>query len=296
MLPVASARNFCLRIFEAEDLETKLAPPPQAAGALVDDFEAFAPIRRMRPGRARGLGMRSGAPRLPGPAALGDPKARIQCLARFAHHELMAVELFAWSLLRWPDVPRGLRRDLLSILFDEQRHCRLYLARLRALGSDLGEHVLSDYFWKQAPAIAASSHGVRAFLAAMGLTLEQANLDFTLLYRDAFCRAGDEESAALCQQVHDDEIRHVRLAAHWLQTLSEPPGDLVECYRQSVPFPLSAARAKGRRFDAGARRRAGLPDAFIEYVRTARPSQELGRALGGSRPSTPQRDGDGRLP
>ncbi len=50
----------------------------------------------------------------------------------------------------------------------------------------------------------------------MGLTLEQANLDFTLTYRDGFAEAGDLESAAVCQTVHDDEIAHVALAARWL--------------------------------------------------------------------------------
>jgi uncharacterized ferritin-like protein (DUF455 family) len=189
----------------------------------------------------------------------------------------MAAELFAWALLRWPALPRDLRRGLLGVLAEEQRHCRLYLARLRALGSRLEEHALSDYFWKQAPAIAASPHGPRAFLAAMGLTFEQANLDFSLLYRDAFRAAGDEVSARVCQQVHDDEIRHVRLAAQWLRRLAPADHDEVQRYTEAVPFPLGPARAKARRFDAAARRRAGLGAAFIEHVRRARSPQEQRR-------------------
>ena len=238
--------------------------------------------------------MTTGAGRLPKPGELVDAEARALCLARFAHHELMAVELFAWALLRWPDAPPGLRAGFLHALADEQRHCRLYLDRLEAHGSRLEAHALTDYFWKQAPAIAASPRGVRAYLAAMGLTLEQANLDFTLTYRDAFRDAGDEASARVCQVVHDDEIGHVALAARWMPLLAEaanhpesrsrddiathePAFDDIEDYAACVPFPLGPARAKGRRFEPTPRRRAGLSDRFIEYVRNAKsPQQQRG--------------------
>ena len=42
--------------------------------------------------------MASGAARLPKLHQLEPVEARISCLARFAHHELQAVELFAWIL------------------------------------------------------------------------------------------------------------------------------------------------------------------------------------------------------
>jgi uncharacterized ferritin-like protein (DUF455 family) len=194
----------------------------------------------------------------------------------------MTVELFAWALLRWPKLPRSLRRGLLSALVDEQRHCRLYLARLEALGGHFDSDDHSDYFWQLVPAIAASPAGPRAFLAAVGLTLEQANLDFTLSYRDAFAEAGDHESARVCQIVHDEEIAHVALAARWMKRLAEldssGSSDSKETdldrYLAAVPFPLGPARAKGRHFEVAPRRRAGLSDALIEHVRHARSSQE----------------------
>ena len=73
--------------------------------------------------------------------------------------------------------------------------------------------------------------------------------------------------------MHEDEIGHVRVAASWLRRL-EPGLDEVEAYERAVPFPLGAARAKGRRFDEASRRRAGLGDALIEHVRTARARAE----------------------
>lgn len=266
-----SIRDFCLELLLSGDLETKLRPPPSD---LRDDEPG--PARRVgEPARATGLQLVPGAPRLPKPAELNDPAARATCLARFAHHELMAAELFAWALLRWPALPAPLRLGLLEVLADEQRHCHMYLERLRAHESELEQHPLSDYFWKHEPAMAASPHGPRAFLAGMGLTLEQANLDFSLVYRDAFRSAGDEQSALVCERVHADEVRHVRLASTWLERLTPAGTSEIEAYEQAVPFPLGATRAKGRHFDAAGRRSAGLGEAYIEHVRSARPRPSL---------------------
>jgi len=271
---IRSVRAFCLRLLQSGDLATKLLPPRCSDGTPLADDAPGPAVRIDAPRRDRELAFASSVGPLPRPGELARPAARARCLARFAHHELMAAELFAWALLRWPELPRDLRRAWLGALADEQRHCGLYRKRLRSLGSDLGEHDLSDYFWKHAPAIAASAHGPCAFLSAIGLTREQANLDFTLVYRDGFRAAGDAATAAVCQRVHDDEIGHVRLAAVWLRSLAEPGQSEVERYAAAVPLPLSAARAKGRRFEAEPRRRAGLGEAFIDHVRAARSTQE----------------------
>jgi len=271
---VQSVRDFCLLVLKRGDLAAKLALPRRPDGRELADDDPGPAVFVDLPAREPGLEMDSGAGALPRPRELRDLEARALCLARFAHHELMAAELFAWALLRWPGLPGELRRGWLGVLSDEQRHCRMYLSRLADHGYDLGCFPRSDYFWKQAAAIAASPHGPRAFLCGMGLTLEQANLDFSLIYRDAFRAAGDEASARVCEQVHVDEVEHVRLAATWLRRLGDSKASEVERYTEAVPFPLSAARAKGRRFDAEARRRAGLSDDFIAHVRAARSSQQ----------------------
>jgi hypothetical protein len=294
--PPADLHALCLQILTAGDLEAKLVPPVDAAGRPLPAGPSGPPVRIDRPTRDPGLRMRGGREKLPRPGELADAGPRRLCLARFAHHELMAVEYFAWAWLRWPDAPAGLRRGWIAAMADEQRHCRLYLARLAALGGDFARDDHSDYFWRHAPAIAASPAGPAAFLAAMGLTLEQANLDFTLTYRDGFAAAGDPESAALCQQVHDDEIAHVALAARWLPRLigdptagmpaapeeteaipDEAEASDLKHYLAAVPFPLGPARAKGRRFEPAPRRRAGLSEVFIEHVRQARSSQQQAR-------------------
>jgi uncharacterized ferritin-like protein (DUF455 family) len=223
------------------------------------------------PARDGALALVEGSEKLPPLAALANAEARVQCLSRFAHHELMATELFAWALVRFPRAPRALRVGWLSALVEEQQHLELYLERLAAHGAALGDVPLSGYFWKLMPGVRDAADPLRAFLCMQGLTLEQANLDFTMLYRDAFRRAGDEETAAVLQRVHDDEIAHVRLAHVWLTKDAPVGASDVDAYVEHVPFPLSAARAKGRRFEVGARRRAGLSEEFIAHVRDAKP-------------------------
>jgi uncharacterized ferritin-like protein (DUF455 family) len=252
-------------------LEAKLAFP---TGELTDDVRA--PVVDIEaPIRAPVIAMHEGSDRLPPLHALASTEARVACLSRFAHHELMAAELFAWALLRFPDAPSSLRRGWVAALREELVHLRLYLDRLEAHGAALGDLPLSGYFWKLMPGVRQASDPLRAFVCMQGLTLEQANLDFTILYRDAFRRAGDDATGAVLQRVHDDEIAHVRLARVWLVRGNEgcaaDDGVDLELYRAHVPFPLSAARAKGRRFEVGARRRAGLSEAFIAHVREAKP-------------------------
>ncbi|MEX2205522.1 MAG: DUF455 family protein [Myxococcota bacterium] len=279
----ASIRLLCVQILACGELEPKLASVFGADGRLLPDHVPGPALHFERPARGPGLELRAGVERLPRPTELGDPRARMACLRRFAHHELMAVELFAWALLLWPDTPAELRRGWCLALADEQRHCRMYLERLRAHGAELGDEPLSDYFWKHAPAIRAHARGPAAFLAAIGLTLEQANLDFTLVYAEGFRNGGDEASAHVAEVVHADEQRHVRLAAEWLARLAPEGEDPVDSYREAVPYPLEAARAKGRRFSAEARRASGLSEALIEHVRDARPRQGHARRRADSR-------------
>lgn len=269
-------RAYCLSIVDGPSLEEKLAPPPadMQVDPAVDEAavvaaSAAAALRRRTPARDSSIALATQGERLPKLSALRDPAARAACLSRFAHHELCAVELFAWALLAFPALPAGVRRGFLQALVEEQLHCRLYLERLAAHGVRFGGLPLSDYFWKHVPAIAGAAQPPLAFLCAMGLTLEQANLDFTLLYRDAFRAAGDEETARVLQRVHDDEIGHVKLAVTWVRKLAGQSD--VEAYLAHAPFPFSLARAKARRFDASSRRKAALSDEMIAAVAAARP-------------------------
>ena len=71
----------------------------------------------------------------------------------------------------------------------------------------------------------------------------------------------------------------MRLAVRWLARLKRPDESELAAYLRSVPFPLSPARAKGRRFDIQARRQAGLSDELIAHVAAAQPYRSAGASV-----------------
>jgi len=260
---------------------------------LVEETDVLWPERE--PPIALHEGVKGGQDRLPKVSRiLSSVSARAECLQKFAHHELAAVELFAWALLRFPQAPLGLRLGLLRTLGEEQTHCRLYLERVMELTSGaaastgpFGAPPLSAYLWRSLRAIREAAHPLPSFLCGIGLTFEAANLDHTLRHRDLFRQAGDEASAAVLQRVHDDEVRHVRLARVWLRRLAcglprasgaalprppDGPTDDADLYSAFVAFPpFELHKARGRPAAAlEARRRAGLSPRLIAEVLAAK--------------------------
>lgn len=262
----ATVQSACTEILTAGTLKAKLTTVtgiPDKPGSAVFIEE---------PTRGPGLLMgQQKYKKLPKVGRLGDPEAAARVICCFAHHELMAVELFAWALLAFPETPASFRRGLVFALSEEQLHFQLYLDVLDRRGFSFDQFGLNGYFWEALPTAASDNPTILGFLAAMGLTLEQANLDFTIHYRDGFAAAGDEEVAEILQRIHDDEVGHVALARTWFSRLSSSgktptENDDVENYKKEVPFPLSGAKAKGRNFQIEPRRRAGLSERFIEYI------------------------------
>ncbi len=261
----SSVHEAARSIVVCRDLGEKLKPLVDEKGARLEDKPAERELY-WEPGRDPAHRLIDKGERLPSAKNLTNPEVKALYFERFAHHELMAVELFAWALLAFPDAPKALRRGWVKVLEDEQRHCRLYLERIDELGGTFGGDGLPDYFWRKVPTSRTGVGGVKAFLAAMGLTFEQANLDFSAGLIQKFKSMGDERSASVVQVVHDDEVTHVALASHWLQLLSEGEA-LKSAYEECLPFPLFPAKARGRSFQVEPRRRAGLSDTYIDWIR-----------------------------
>ena len=258
---------YCRYLIEQGDLASKLAPPKKADGSPLE-MDQPPSMLISAPQRAANLQMSGNAPKLPKMNQLHQAHARAKCLHRFAHHELQAVELFAWAILRWPQMPTAMKKGFLNTIAEEQKHLKLYIGRLKAHDVAFGDLPLSDYFWRHVPTLDQSPEGPKAFLSAMGLTLEQANLDFTLMFQKAFAEAGDHKTAQVLQIVHDEEIGHVRLAKTWLNKLEKSSDDLAN-YKKNVPFPFGPTRAKGRQFFTKPRQAALLSDDFIAHVKDA---------------------------
>jgi uncharacterized ferritin-like protein (DUF455 family) len=265
-------RAFAAGLIESPTLEGKLAQAP----AHITDFEPGIPLRYAEPVRPAGLEIVPGAsPKVPPPEGMCDPSQRPRILHALANHELQAAELFAWALLAFPDAPAAFRRGLLTILGDEQRHCRMYLDRLAAMGGAFGDHPVSGLFWRRVDAIDSPL----AFVCTMGLTFENANLDFSLEHIEAARAArknGDEETAQVLQEVHDDEVTHVAFAWRWMREFKESGQGDWEAFVAAGPRH-AAERARGATFDRPGRERAGLDPAFIERLERTSPTAPGGK-------------------
>lgn len=258
-------RALAERVLHGGRLADKLVRP----GRLTDDHPGPARRPPQAPARDEALGLDRARSPLPAPDDLRDPSVAARWLDTFANHELQAIELMAVALLRAPEAAPAWRRDVARTLVEEQQHLRLYVERLEQLGHTFGATGLSRFFWDRLRAV----EGPRAFSAAMGLTLEQANLDFADHFRRAFAAAGDPQTADLLARVHRDEIRHVR---HGLQVLDPDgslraaPGALYRAWLAALPEGLAPSRARGLGFDAAGRTAAGLPPDYTARVRLCR--------------------------
>jgi uncharacterized ferritin-like protein (DUF455 family) len=249
-------RDFARALLLTEDLAAKLAPAP---GPLTDD-DPGPPFRAGAPGRPPHLHFQS--VEVPSIEGMHDPAQRRRILHALANHELQAAELFAWALLAFPDAPREFRRGLLPILDDEQRHTRMYIARLEDTGARFGDFPVNGYFWSKVESITSPLR----FLCAMSLTFENANLDHTQEYAEAARRAGDVKTAAVIERVHLDEIEHVRFGWTWLQVFKEQDESAWDAFRANLTWPLRPAKARGRTFDREGRAAAGLDAEFIRRL------------------------------
>jgi len=249
-------RDFARTVLLTEDLGVKLAPAP----AELTDHDPGPSFRAEKPGRPPHLRFQAVA--VPSIEGMPDPAQRPRILHALANHELQAAELFAWALLAFPEAPAEFRRGLLRILGDEQRHTRMYIARVEEAGARFGDFPVNGYFWGKIEAITSPLR----FLCAMSLTFENANLDHTQEYAAAARRAGDRRTAAVIERVHVDEIEHVRFGWTWLQVFKRQDESAWDAFRANLTWPLSPAKARGRTFHRAGREAAGLDAEFIERL------------------------------
>lgn len=261
-------KEYALQVLLGTSLEDKLTPPSPTI--LAGTSEPFAPVpfpTPALPGRPPGLEL-SRSPKkrqthqFPGKNELGRDRARGHVLHFFANHELLALEIMALAILKFSDAPVGFIRGIVQTMADEQRHMHKYLERMTELGVSFGDVTLNGFFWQSLK----DMRGPQEYAAAMSLTFEQANLDFSFFFEQDFRRLGDERTAAILTEVRMDEIGHVKHGAIWLDRWRNPAKSLWDEYRSHLRYPMTPARGKGPVFDRESRKLAGLNEDFINQV------------------------------
>ncbi len=255
-------REIAERVLFADTLDVKLHPGPQVASDEIPGTAIALPDAPGRPDelRIRGDGVRV---EFPGVHHLDQDRERGVMLHFLANHELLAAELMALVLLRFPDAPAEYRAGVYEAMREEQAHARMYLRRMRDCGVAFGELPVNDHFWRLIAPMATPLD----FVTRLNLTFEQANLDFSRHYATIFRRVGDDATAAVLEKIHLDEIGHVGHGVKWFRRWKDPAESDWQAFRRSLTFPLTPARAKGLApFHAPSRRLAGLDEDFIRHL------------------------------
>ena len=255
------------RVLFSENLDDKLKPLPLSSDRPEEPAPRIILSPRLTPARADSIQFASGSaprPRLPASAHLVTDENRGTLLHFFANHELLAAELMALALLRFPDAPHKFRVGLANTLREEQRHTRWYLARMKECGVEFGEFPLSPFFWDAV----SSMESPIDYVSRLSLTFEQANLDYANYYSGVLGEAGDTKSAAILKRIYEDEISHVGYGLHWFRQWKEESKSDWEALQSNLHFPLSPSRAKGNRtgFNVEGRRQAGFDDDYINQL------------------------------
>ncbi len=193
------------------------------AGELTvrDDWPA-PPDRPARPDRPELLAPRE-MPRRRG----GSRHGRIALLHALAHIELNAVDL-AWDMIaRFGEAqPRAYLDDWVKVADEEAKHHLLLADRLAAYDAAYGDLPAHDGLWQAAH---DTRHDYPARLAVVPMVLEARGLDVTPGMIATLRKQGDEDSAAVLQIIHDDEIGHVAIGKRWFEA---------ECAARSLePLP-----------------------------------------------------------
>ena len=200
--------EFAEQIVFGTTLEDKLAVPGKLSFGPYPNAPGVETL--IVPGRPDGLTMRhdaGGNLQPPSDDKLENESARGQLLHFLANHELLATELMALVLLKFPDAPRAFRQGVLVTLREEQEHTRMYIQRMKECGVELGQYPLSGQFWR----IVEPMKSPMDFVSRLSLTFEQANLDYSLHFASIFRRIGDLDTADVLQQIYEDEIGHCLL-------------------------------------------------------------------------------------
>ena len=219
------------------------------------------------PGRPEDLQFASGSdprPSFPRTPAMIHEESRGVLLHFFANHELLAAELMALALLKFPDAPRAFREGLANTLREEQLHARWYVNRMKQCGVTFGQYPLNRFFWDAVSTMDCPLD----YVSRLSLTFEQANLDYARYFAGVLDEAGDKTSASILNRIYRDEISHVGYGLHWFRQWKDPEDSDWEALKKRLVFPLSASRAKGNRapFNKEGRKAAGFGDDYIQEL------------------------------
>ncbi len=194
---------------------------------------------------------------------MDETAERGKMLHFLANHELLATELMALVLLKFPNAPAEFRKGVYETMREEQAHTLMYMRRMRECGMGFGELPVNDYFWR----MVAPMECPMDFVSRLSLVFEQANLDYSLHYGRLFREVGDTGTAAVLEKIYQDEIGHVGHGLKWFRKWKEEGLTDWAAFKKQLHFPLTLARAKGMApYDRDGRELAGIDSEWVDKL------------------------------
>lgn len=166
-------------------------------------------------------------------------------LHREYNTEVQGMEIAALSLAEFPDAPWDLRMEIARQCWDESRHARLYLKRLKDKGGFKGEFPIANHEWTTTCVFDT----LVARLAVQNRTFESGSMDSMRKAVKVWADAGDAQTAEITDAILADEVQHVRYANQWINRLArEDP---------KVVLQVAATMARLRQMSAALRPQPG---------------------------------------
>ena len=190
------------------------------------------------------------------------PKGRIAFIHALAHIELNAVDL-AWDIIaRFAhlDLPRSYYNDWVGVAVEEAEHFSALADRLIDWGAAYGDLPAHDSLWDAAQ---VTADDLAARLAIIPMTLEARGIDTTPAAVERCRAAGDPDTAAILQQIYDDEIKHLAVGVQWFEYCCSKAGVAPEARYAA----LLAKRFRGDLkppFNIPARTQAGMGESYLK--------------------------------
>lgn len=132
--------------------------------------------------------------------------------------EVCAAEVCAMLPLRFADLPPRAGLAMAIQCLEEVRHAEMLVDALREEGGDIGETPISLGIWDAA-------RGAASALECIGLEQvigEGFSLGADLFYAALYQRMGRADIGALHEDIHLDEVNHVRSGLRWFRELAGP--------------------------------------------------------------------------
>jgi uncharacterized ferritin-like protein (DUF455 family) len=153
--------------------------------------------------------------------------------------EVLSLEIAAQSIVDFPDAPWELRMALARIAWDETRHTRMCLERLRALGGSKGMFPIINHEYN----VVCRFDSLAARLSVQNRTFEAGSMESFPHWMEVFEQRGDAETVAVFDTIMCDELSHARIGNDWVrQLVKDEPREALEVAR-AMAFLKGAVEA-----------------------------------------------------